>query len=216
MPRRKHKRVKRQGSREPQEFANSLEEDLRQQRLRQQKKKEEEEKKQEDSKATTDDDCDTQWDVLSQPNTFSPQHLMLQGDRLPWSERLSPNFSMDMYMTRQQSPLLTVQRRGRLQYWAISKHMTENMRVNRRASNLYTKRLKWLSHTLPDGMNCTWDMACKYHVHPSARTLDVACLADEMGEMNSLPHVATIVREGWGLFRPPSRFREDCIHTWKR
>ena len=116
----------------------------------------------------------------------------------------------------EQSPRLGPHNRQRIRQTWHSKHLLENLNLNPRAYSFYGKQSlsslskRWMEYSLPDGTHCSWDLACKRVLHPSARTLDVAMFDDDDGNNNNnnnnttqLPTIATPVQGGWGLFRPP-------------
>jgi len=204
-------------------FVSSLEEDLRRQRIRQQEREKEHEEQQrqreiEDSPKEQDSSCqdsiEQQQDESNlehRNNEMPSQKLLLKG--LPCmsiSVRLPPSFTFSR--VQESSPRLTVHERTRLcQLWH-TQYLMDNMFVNPRASALFSKKLKWLNHTLPDGLHCSWDLTCKHRLHPSARTMDVAMLNSD-----ALPSIATVVQGGWGLFRVPGQGQMvDRYHQYDR
>jgi hypothetical protein len=223
MARKRHNKWKRQRGPSPDEkrISNSIEDDLRIQRLRQQERLAE--KQQEDkNEQPTDDEEEDENDIgaeIPKPSKASlllPHHLIVKGDALNWPGYTPKISSLWMHSIIQQSPGLSVRLRARLGHWAASKHLLENLQINARASTMYSKKVKWGDHALPNDMHCSWDMTCKHHLHPSARTLDVASTFDDddSGMSSGLPAVATVLQGGWGLFQPPvMEHREPQIQT---
>ena len=216
--RRKKSKLRRLGSKAQQgqscQYENSLDEDLRQQRLRQQQreaKEEEESKNQEEiepnlSQIPVPPNKDDRQSEIDSPFPSRPMHIDLKNG-FPVDKELRKISSLLLQSWHEQSPVLTPSHRCRIRRVWHSKFLLENMNIYPRASTLYSRKLKWLDHALPDGTHSSWDMTCKHHLHPSARTLDVALNAGD-----SLPTIATAIQGGWGLFQPP-RGREDRVHT---
>ena len=221
MPRKRQLKGKRQRRPSPEESvsSNSLEEDLRLQRLRQ---KENLIKKQQDamenvlelenSDQAIDDDIGAV--ELQYPSTISselPQHLITNASATRWPDS-PPDFSfLYGFAIQQQSPGLDARKRSRLGRWMSSRYLLDNLQNNRQASLLYTKNHKWSDQIVPGDLHCSWDMTCKHHLHSSARTLDVACPIDQ--DVGKLPSVATTLQGGWGVYQPSTSFRESRIHT---
>jgi hypothetical protein len=93
------------------------------------------------------------------------------------------------------------------------RYLYESMKSFPRASRFY-HRSRWRDYQVPDGLYCSWDLTCKFRLHPSARTFDVA-MADETTQ---LPHIATAVQGGLlllqhGLERS-SHHRVNCLHRY--
>jgi hypothetical protein len=190
----------------------SLEEDLRQQRQRQQQRDKERAEQANAAGAAEKNPLEQQEGIcpifiagtLPRPQ----QQLLWKGVTSSYmtneaSSQLSPSYSKPSFglgYLQEASPFLTTHGRAqRLRCLWHSKYLLENICVHSRASALYSKKLKWLDHTLPDGLHCSWDLTCKHRLHPSARTIDVAMI----DELDQLPTIATIVQGGWGLFRVP-------------
>ena len=213
-----------------------IEEDLRMQRMRQKDRLEK--KRQElDSQqhlATTDasninDEEDGAAEILlpSKASALLPQHWMIQNqDTLQWPYYSPQISSLWVPSLVQQSPGFSSRFRSRLGHWFLAKQLLEQTRINPRASTLYSKKMKWVNHILPNEMNCAWDLTCKHHLHPSARTMDVAFLhapnndhslpeiTDDVNyDYGKLPVVATTLQGGWGLHQPSILGREHQIHT---
>jgi hypothetical protein len=149
----------------------------------------------------------------SQASLSLPQHWIKKGNIQPWP-KYTPEFSSfwGLAMT-QHSPTLSSRRRGRLGYWTASKFMLENLSVNPRASALYSRKIKWADHLLPNELHCSGDLTCKHHLQPSARTLDVARSSLTDTHSGGLPAVATVLHGGWGLYQPPTERFESRIQT---
>ena len=215
MPRRKtKKRLRRQRSREASPpprgvvFETSLEEDLRQQRLRQEERRRQEEEK--EAEPSAESSSNENYDGT---RIVVPQHLISRGLITSLTDITSFS-SLHMGYAHEQSPVLSRYNRHRIRQLWHSKYLLEEMEVNRRASSLYSKKYKWPDHSLPDGMHCSWDLACKQTLHPSSRTLDVAQLNTVGGSHDDLPTIATAIQGGWGLLQPSSG-RENRIHTFR-
>ena len=212
----------------------SLEEDLRQQRIRQrerQKKREmeEEKKKLEDE----DDDCnhDVGYEAREDNNSAinnaftRTQHLILKGAVSPASTvplskasdktdpsdfssiiRLPPSFLLQH--SEQASPMMSLHKRRVLRKLWSSQHHLESITLTRRAASLYCKT-KWPQHHTIEhhsNLRCSWDLSCKQRLHPSARTLDVGTLGSE-----PTPSIASIFQDGWGLLRQKSQHKVNSI-----
>jgi hypothetical protein len=197
--------------------SNSLEEDLRLQRLRQKESLEEKQRQAtaqdvavEDTAEATDD---VAVEVLS-PYTIEtqlPQHLVTNGNTTIW-----PGFPLELsflhgFAILQQSPCLGPRKRTLLGTWMSSRYLLDNLHCHPRASLLYSKNIKWSDHILPGDMHCAWDMTCKQHLHASARTMDVASPIDQ--GVGILPNIATALQGGWGVYQPATGYRESRIHT---
>jgi hypothetical protein len=201
--------------------SNSLDDDLRLQRLRQKERVEEHERRAVERSVTardTDeaaDDDDVSVDILS-PTTISfqlPRHLTVNGATTKWPD-FPPELSfLHGFAILQQSPGLDAHKRSRMRRWMHSRYLLDNLENNDRASLLYSKTTKWTDHILPGNMHCSWDMTCKEHLHSSARTLDVASPIDPTSTIGTLPNVATTLQGGWGIYQPSTRHRESRIHT---
>ena len=136
-----------------------------------------------------------------------PQHLILKGkipsNSLEHSIKFPPSHTFGLML--ESSCLLSVQERMKLRYIWQTKYMVDNMTIRKRASTLYSKKIRWFDHTLPDGYNCSWDMSCKSRLHPSSRTMDVA----RLNNSDTLPLIATIGQGGWGMFRSPENTERE-------
>lgn len=205
--------------------SNNIEEDLRLQRLRQQtriadmqREEVQKEKEEENESNDLDDENDVEIPITpSQSSLLLPQHLMVKGEAIiTWPSYYTPNISsLWIHSILQQSPGLSVRRRVRLGQWAASKHLLEHLQIGARASTMYSRKIKWADHALPNEMHCSWDMTCKHHLHPSARTLDVVATFDDPNsdptplssrkKQGNLPSVATVLQGGWGIFQPSTR-----------
>lgn len=191
----------------------SLEEDLRRQRLRQQKR----EKVLHDREALDEDASDTVRDdksdlplgisdaVYAEQRITSGGHLTLKEASSALLREKDDSIrlpsSLVLGYALEATPIWTSSQRGRIRQLFQSRYLMDTMAVNSRASALYGgRKLKWVDHTLPDGLHCSWDLTCKYHLHPSARTMDVAMMGTD-----TRPTVATVVQGGWAVFRPPTR-----------
>ena len=168
----------------------SLEEDLRRQRIRQQERQklEDERDKTNDDNDSDDDETDDNHDVgfvmPLQSSTSTSTSILTTKSQLILNNngetmiRL-PSSSFLLSHILQSSPMLSIQKRNTLrQLWPTQYHF-ENLRINPKAAALYCKK-KWLmKHTLPDNSTmCSWDLSCKYRLHTSARTFDVAMLSN--------------------------------------
>jgi hypothetical protein len=110
--------------------------------------------------------------------------------------------SLVLGYVQESTPIWSPCCRGRIRQLFQTKYLLEGMVINARASALYggkKQQLKWVDHTLPDGLHCSWDLTCKYHLHPSARTMDVAMVGTDLH-----PTIATTIQGGWAVFRPPT------------
>jgi hypothetical protein len=252
MPRRQNKSKKkrlRRGSSGEEEECNddhhqplSLEEDLRRQRIRQQERQKLKEEKEEQSKKdkTNDgnDETDDNHDVgfvmpfQSSTSTSTTKSQLILNNNGETMIRL-PSSSFLLSHIIQSDPMLTIQKRNTLrQLWPTQYHF-ENMIINPKAAALYCKK-KWLmKHTLPDNSTmCSWDLSCKYRLHTSARTFDVAMLSNTNTNTNTsinttnatttnsssntqpqLPTIATIFHDGWGLFHHKKSHHDHRIQT---
>ena len=212
----------------------SLEEDLRQQRIRQQERQKKREMEEEKEKLEDkDDECNH--DVGYEPredssstiyNAFTrTQHLILKGALSPASTvplsktgdktdpsafssiiRLPPSFLL--IHSEQASPMLSLHKRRALRKLWSTQHHLESITLTRRAASLYCKT-KWPQyHTIEHHSNlrCSWDLSCKRRLHPSARTLDVGTLGSE-----PTPSIASIFQDGWGLLRQKSQHKVNSI-----
>jgi hypothetical protein len=205
MPRRKSKNLKRQ---ERQESSvdqghgfvseTSIEEDLRQQRLRQKERKKKEPPQQKESPV----DEEVEQSIPFETIPTRRQDVILRGMATTTLENLVRLPTLSFGFLPNESPLLSSRQKNRIQNIWHSKYLLENMLVNPRASMLY-KKIKWRNHPLPDGMNASVDMTCKSYLHASSRTFDVATL-----EEGRLPTIATAVQGGLGIFG-----RQDQFHT---
>jgi hypothetical protein len=237
MPRKRDKKWKRQRGRGPsidddddddgeeRYPKNTIEDDLKLQRIRRQERLAQEQRDELSKQLAGHNDDDENDDIgaeiptPSQSSLLLPRHLMVKGDALlHWpSNSYTPDISsVWIHSIIQQSPGLSARRRARLGHWAASKHVLENLQMSARASTMYSKKVKWVDHALPNEMHCSWDMTCKHHLHPSARTLDVAAYDEDASSRKSsgLPAVATVLQGGWGLFQPPMiEHREPQIQT---
>jgi hypothetical protein len=212
MTRRKNKKIRRQGSREyqPAPTAMSLDEDLRQQRLRQQQRQEEAEKKKKLEPPKQEEEPEIE--VPYKRRQVRPQDMISKGMRTTTLEDLTRLPSLYLAYAQEQSPFLSPRHRQRIRQVWHSQYLLEQLQVNPRASALYSRKFKWLDHSLPDGMHCSWDLTCKHSLHPSARTFDVALFSEDDPQQQQLPTIATAVQGGWGLFQPP-RGRTHRVQT---
>jgi hypothetical protein len=256
MPRRQNKSKKkrlRRGSSGEEEECNddhhqplSLEEDLRRQRIRQHERQKLKEEKEEQSKKDktndgndeTDDNHDVGFVMPFQSSTSTStsttkSQLILNNNGETMIRLPSSSFLLSHII--QSDPMLTIQKRNTLrQLWPTQYHF-ENMIINPKAAALYCKK-KWLmKHTLPDNSTmCSWDLSCKYRLHTSARTFDVAMLSNTNTNTNTntsinttnatttnsssntqpqLPTIATIFHDGWGLFHHKKSHHDHRIQT---
>mmetsp|Transcript_22274 Transcript_22274/g.52953 ORF Transcript_22274/g.52953 Transcript_22274/m.52953 type:complete len:602 (+) Transcript_22274:272-2077(+) len=212
----------------------SLEEDLRQQRIRQQERDERREKE-EEKKKMEHEDCNHDLG-FHPPLTFEnycdvanvaakTKHLVLKGT-VPQSPEMQmqgsyrkevkslPSMpssvirlspSFLLRHVEETSPTVSTSQRNTLRKLWLTQHHLETLTVVPRAASLYCKS-KWPQH-YDSNMRCSWDLSCKQRLHPSARTLDVAMLGSE-----PTPTIATIFQDGWGLLRQQSQHK---IHTIK-
>jgi hypothetical protein len=67
---------------------------------------------------------------------------------------------------------------SRLRHIWYGRHLVQNLQVHAKALTLYSQA-KWSQYQLPHGWYCPWDLTCKYHCHPSARTLDVSMMMNQ-------------------------------------
>lgn len=215
-------------------LATSLEEDLRQQRIRQQERQKRREKQEEQRKLEREDD-DCNHDVGYQPiyeknpsvtSAFArTQHLILKGSVSPSSTipnskpgdktdpsalssivRLPPSFLL--FHSEQASPILSLYKRRTLRKLWSAQHHLESITLTPRAASLYCKT-KWPQHHTIEhhsNLRCSWDLSCKRRLHPSARTFDVARLGSE-----PTPSIASIFQDGWGLLRQKSQHKVNSI-----
>ena len=182
--------------------SSSLEEDLRQQRIRQKEKEKQEEQSinidETDSTgsiatANDGDGDDVGFERTSQSIDASNCKLMLGA--LPFSSIV---LSYDI----PSNPISSKWKRNYLRTCWPVQHQFENMSINPKAAALYCKK-KWaMKHTLPDSVTqCAWDLSCKHRLHSSARTFDVALLDDDdVRTTDTHPTIVTIFQDGWGLF----------------
>jgi hypothetical protein len=210
MPRRKKKKLKQDGDweRHKAPVTTSIEDDLRQQRMRQQQRQEEEEKE----KAVERSDPmieEEQVEVeIVKPHV---QQLLLKGafPIQPILNRYGSSLSLACLL--EQSPSLNARYRHNLRQVWHSKYLLEHIHINRRASVFYNRnQLRWMDHSLPDGIFCAWDMACKHNLHTSSRTLDVGLFGEDC-----LPSIATAVQGGWALMKHPQE-PERGVCTMRR
>jgi len=212
----------------------SLEEDLRQQRIRQQERQKLREKE-EQRKQREKEDEDCNHDVGFQPRSemgsaiedafVKSNHLILKGkvspasiiplskpgdeSKLHYSSsiiRLPPSFLV--HHIEQTSSVLSVHKRNSLRKLWPTQHHLESMTILPRAASLFSKT-KWPQHhTIEHGIDlrCSWDLSCKRWLHPSARTFDVGVLGSE-----PTPTIATIFQDGWGLLRQQSQYKVNTI-----
>lgn len=219
MARKRHRKWKRQRQTREQEGdgnqISSLEEDLRLQRIRQQERQAL--KKQEVSHEETVaeyDGPDLSFDTPSSSMASSslPQYWTFK--RGPWPKYVPEISSIHGLFAARQSPHWNNPRqKRRLAYWTASKHILENLHIDRRAATMYSRKIKWADHELPTDMYSSGDMTCKYYLHPSARSLDVAQMPDGDSNGGRLPTVATTLQGGWGLYQPATGHRESRVHT---
>ena len=210
---------------------NNIEEDLRMQRMRQkdrlEQKRQESESQPPVSTIINDDETDGGAKIPSpsQASALLPQHWMLQNqETLQWPYYTPQLSSLWGPCLLQQSPGFPTRLKTRLGYWTLAKHFLEHTQVNARASTMYSKKMKWVNHVLPNELNCAWDLTCKHHLNPSARTMDVAFLqnsnqslpestTDDINyDYGELPVVATTLQGGWGLHQPSIQGRAHPIH----
>eukprot|EP00536_Pseudo-nitzschia_multiseries_P009092 jgi/Psemu1/199925/e_gw1.247.47.1 len=207
--------------------STSLEEDLRQQRIRQQgrqKRREMEEKEEKNERdhggmdLDEDEDCNNHdvdgrrrgngndnTDTDTDTKASIPSSLPVSAIRLPSSFLLRH--------VEQTSPLLSMHKRNYLRKLWIAQYHLETMTIQPRAASLYSKT-KWPQHTLEynSDLKCYWDLSCKHRLHPSARTFDLAMLDDAgFNGSSSAPTIATIFQDGWGLLRQESRHKINTI-----
>jgi hypothetical protein len=212
MPSRKNKKHRRQSYRDDE--TSSIEDDLRQQRLRQQQRQEEQAKQEKELEDAKEKIVEEEEIPEPPPQRAQPEQWILKGMKTTTSLQTaavaSTNFPSPIWACLlEQSPLLSSHHRHRLRQVWHAKYLLEHIGINPRAANIYSRKpLKWLDHSLPDGMHCSWDMTCKHQLHPSARTMDVALLEGE-----ELPTTATSVQGGWGVFQPQGRQQQHGFRT---
>lgn len=185
-------------------FETSIEEDLRQQRLRQDARKPKEPAEQQVAPTI---DLEAEGSVLVESCPTRRQDVILRGMATTPAEKLTRLPALSFAFLQNESPLLSARQKDRIRNIWHSKYLLENTLVNPRASMLYKKKLKWRNHALPDGMNAPVDMTCKSYLHASARTFDVATL-----EEDGLPTITTTIQGGFGVFTA-SYGRHDNFHT---
>lgn len=226
MPRRKSKKLRRHQQQQDrhQSFVttntNSLEEDLKQQRLRQKdrnKQKEEEllllDKQRQilDQQEQEQNVNEKEFSLRRRRPLVSQQDLVLRGMSTTRVQDIVGLPSLSLQFIQMESPVLLPRTRSYIQSVWHSKYLLENAVINHRATRLYDRKLKWRYHSLPDGMHYTTiDMTCKQNLHPAARTFDVAMMTTEVG--GNLPTIATCIQGGFGLFAP-SRSGNNRFHT---
>ncbi len=212
----------------------SLEEDLRQQRIRQQERQKMREMQEEKKKIENEDDgCNHDVGYESRDdnncaitNAFTrTQHLILKGavspastvplskpgDRMDPSAfssiiRLPPSFLL--LHSEQASPMLSLHKKRTLRKLWSTQHHLESITLTQRAASLYCKT-KWPQHQTIEhhsNLRCSWDLSCKRRLHPSARTFDVGILGSE-----PTPSIASIFQDGWGLLRHKSQHKVNSI-----
>jgi hypothetical protein len=194
---------------------SSLEEDLRQQRIRQQERELQNKKQQEQEakhrerlrqlqleEQLREQELDEIW---KEPATS--KKMILKGLSIALANECSvslpPSFALSH--VRQSSCSWQGYERRRLLHLWNSKHLLENMGINSRTFLLYSKKYKWADRTLPDGTHSAWDLSCKHRLHPSARTFDVANVQE-----GKLPTIASIVEEGWSIL---NGYRDQVVHV---
>jgi hypothetical protein len=190
---------------------NSIEEDLRLQRLRQQQRLEEVEK--ENKAKPFDPETGEQEELVVEAVPAHAEQLILKGafPIQPFMHHFGSSLSLACVL--EQSPSLNSRYRCSLRQIWHSKYLLEQVRVNQRASLLYCdsrRQLRWTDHSLPDGMFCAWDMACKHHLHASSRTFDIGLTGEDC-----LPTIATAVQGGLALLQQ-SREPQSAACTMRR
>lgn len=213
----KRRRQEEQGN-EDNLLGNSLEDDLRLQRLRQherlvEKQKQESNDRRIDEHDENDAKIEVETPLPSLASQSLPQHWIVRGNTQRWPAFTPEISSLWGLVITQQSPGLSSRQRGRWNHWTASKYLLENIHMEPRASTLYSGKLKWADHLLPNDMYCSGDLTCKHHLHPSARTFDVAQMTDNDNMLSSLPAIATVLQGGWGLYQPATRQMHSRIQT---
>jgi hypothetical protein len=203
MTRRKSKKLRRQfregneSTEDGPKLETSIEEDLRQQRIRRKERQ-----KEELFKLPRNNGDDTENSIPFEKPPLKRQDLISRGLATSCLEDLVSLPALSFGFVRNESPLFTPLQNHNLGNIWHSKYLLENVRINPMASQLYSQKIKWRSQALPDGSFSTSDMTCKYHLHPSARTFDVAT-SDETSDP---PMIATAVQGGFGIFSAFPRF----------
>jgi hypothetical protein len=188
---------------------SSLEEDLRHQRMRQQQRQEaqreqiEEQVRQEHLQKLEHQQEQAREQELEEElrqRRPTPRQLIVKGlSRARVHEstvRLPAAFALGN--VQETSCMFRENDRRKLRCLWHSKHLLDNMTINPRAFLFYGKKHKSLIRTLPDGLQCSWDLMGKKDGVDSMRTMDIAMLHTS----SDLPMIASIVDGGWSLFNP--------------
>jgi hypothetical protein len=193
----------------------SIEEDLRQQRIRQQERelklkqrqqaedgRKEKQYRQHLEAQQRDKELQEIWGqpVSSQRIIFKGVTTALKKDSL-----VSLPSSFTLSHVHQSSCMLAGHERRRLDYLWQSKYLLDNLCINSRAFLLYSKKYNWANRTLPDGSQSSWDLSCKGRLHPSSRTFDLATF-----QHGKLPSIISIVEEGWTVL---NGYHNEAVHV---
>ncbi|CAJ1951646.1 unnamed protein product [Cylindrotheca closterium] len=195
MPRRKNKKFKRQKRHNHQNdeclFETSIEEDLRRQRQRQIER----ERDREMMKEFEEDRMDETDTSFVENVETRRQDIVLRGMSVAPLIDIAQLPARSLLSVHNESPLLSRIQRNRIQNLWHSRYLLSQMHVHSKASLLYTRKVKWRNHSLPDGTSAPVDLTCKSNLHSAARTMDVVTF-DE----GQLPTIATTVQGGFGIF----------------
>jgi hypothetical protein len=188
-PVRKKKQRQRRVQEQVPPIVNDIEEDLRKQRLRQQERL--------TLKRALPDKQESE-ETIESPFSASSQkvvtrHLTYKGIASHHDVTSVNSLSLaSAYETAICASLYHPRRTRMRQIWH-GRFLFESMRVDSKVAGFYGTT-RWRDYQVPDGHHCAWDMECKFHVHPSARTFDVAYSGEE--DASKLPTIATAVKGG--------------------
>jgi hypothetical protein len=206
MPRRNKKKQRRQSRDYAQVASNGIEKDLQDQRLRQQKRAQEAEK------ANTPKACPPPEKERKSQNPLPHRDVLVHHSirrDIPYNQDFASVQSHALASAYETlaSPL---RHRTKIRQLWHGRYLYESMQSFPRASGFYHSS-RWRDYQVPVGLYCSWDLMCKFYLHPSARTFDVA-MADETTQ---LPHIATAVQGGLLLLQHSversSHHRVNCL-----
>ena len=193
MPRRKKKQRKNQVGRDS-NVRFDIENELRQQRLRHQHRTENENKQQAKSEANNEIEF-VPFEIPKSQNVIVLRNFKYRP--MPFSNQDASSLLPLWLMGASQSAIANPMQRTKLRQLWYGRYLFESMHVFPKASSFYSST-RWRDYQVPDGLHCSWDLTCKFHLHPSARTFDVVN-ADSASE---LPCIATVVQGGVLLMQP--------------
>eukprot|EP00526_Cylindrotheca_closterium_P005927 CAMPEP_0113618834 /NCGR_PEP_ID=MMETSP0017_2-20120614/9550_1 /TAXON_ID=2856 /ORGANISM="Cylindrotheca closterium" /LENGTH=580 /DNA_ID=CAMNT_0000528373 /DNA_START=143 /DNA_END=1885 /DNA_ORIENTATION=- /assembly_acc=CAM_ASM_000147 len=214
MPRRKNKKFKRQKRHDHNHkdeciFESSIEEDLRRQRQRQKEREKDREMLKEPEEEDRMDETDTPFVEKCETRR---QDIVLRGMSTTSLVDIAQLPARSLLSVHNESPLLSRTQRNRIQNLWHSRYLLSQMHMHSKASLLYTRKVKWRNHALPDGTSAPVDLTCKSHLHSAARTLDVVKFDHDHDGGQQLPTIATTVQGGFGIFTA-AYGRQDSFHT---